>query len=173
MKKSNPILLTALLVACGISQVATAADTSIITITANVTASPCTVNTTNLALEIGPVQASTLATAGATSGWSPTKTISLTNCPAGTSSVQATFSGTPASNGDTNGYANTGVDKSISVQLADDAGTINYLSNGKSTADTPVVNNAVDFKVRARLYTSGAAQPSDVSSTVNVSFTYK
>lgn len=162
------------LVSAGFTASAMAADTTVINITANIVASPCVVNTTQLNIDLKDIQASTLATAGATSGWSDPQKISLINCPATTSSVIATFTGDPATNGDTNGYANegTGNDSSISVQLADDNATPNYLSNGK-TSEVAVVNNAADFTVKARLYTSGSAKPGLVASHVNVGFEYK
>jgi minor fimbrial subunit len=163
--KSCLILLSGL-----ISTSALAVDFTKINITATVVASPCTVATTSLDIPLGNIQASSLGTA---QPWSQPKPIQLTNCPASTTGVRATFSGTPASNGDTNGYKNEGADAGISVQLSDGAATPNYYSNGKSTDYATVANHAVAFNIAARLYSSGSPQPGPVSSTVNVTFEYK
>lgn len=168
----NPLLLL-LPLWLSVAASATAADNTIISIKATIVASPCTVSTQTMSIDLGDIQASTLDAAGKTSPWSPVQFIQLTNCPASTSSVQATFSGSPATNGDTNGYINTAGNTNISIQLADDSETINYLSNGKITADLPVSAGTVNVPVRARLYTSTATQPGNVYTSINVTFTYK
>lgn len=148
-----------------------AADNTAINIKANIVASPCTVDTTTLDIDLGDIQASTMEAAGSTSPWSALNNIHLSNCPLTTQGVQATFSGTPATNGDTNGYKNTGTDSFISVQLMD-ANNV-YLVNGHKTGFRTIQSKSVDFPVKARLYTSAAAQPGAVAATVTVSFEYE
>lgn len=151
---------------------ALAADTTIITVTANIVASPCTVSTSNLNIDLGDIQASALEAAGSTTPWSPVNSILLTDCPISTRSVIARFQGTPAANGDSDGYKNEGTDANVSVQLADNAATPKILSTGK-TESLNVVNKAAQVDVKARLYSSGMAAPGAVKSTINVEFEYK
>lgn len=173
MKKYLLMPAAMLVSSCLPLTVAQAADSTIITIKANIVASPCTVDTTQLDIDLGEIQADTLAVAGATSPWSSPSQIHLSHCPATTQGVQATFSGTPATNGDANGYKNVGAggDASISVQLQGANST--YLSNGHKTGFMLVTNNSVDFPVQARLYTSAAANPGLVAATVTVTFEYE
>lgn len=173
MKKYFLMLTAVLMSSCFPLTLAQAADSTEITVKANIVASPCTVDTTQLDIDLGDIQADTLAVAGATSPWSSLSQIHLSHCPATTQGVQATFSGTPATNGDTNGYQNTGAggDSSISVQLM--GANSDYLSNGHKTGFMLVTNNSVDFPVQARLYTSAAAKPGAVAATVTVTFEYE
>lgn len=172
--KPSILVLAAILLSPFLSQtVVRAADSTVISIKANIVASPCTIDTTQLDINLGDIQADLLATTGATTDWSPVQNIHLSHCPVTTQGVQATFTGTPATNGDVNGYKNTGAgaDPSISVQLmgANNA----YLINGHKTGYTVVKNSSVDFPVQARLYTSAAANPGAVAATVTVTFEYE
>lgn len=174
MKSKHIYSIFMLVLPCIYNISAIAADDTTINITANIVASPCTISTSNLNIDLGDIQANTLESAGATSPWSPVNTIHLTNCPISTTSVVATFTGTPAVNGDANGYKNVGAggDNLISVELADDSSTPNFYSNNK-TASKTIANNAADINLRARLYTNGAATPGAVASTINVNFEFK
>lgn len=150
-----------------------AADNTAINVTANIVASPCTISTSELNIDLGDIQATKLEAPGSTSDWSPVSKILLTNCPASTTSVIAHFGGGgAATNGDVNGYQNLGMDKSISVELADDSPTPYYLSQGKELT-TNVVNHSAEFDVKARLYSSGNSTPGQVGSTVQVVFYFK
>lgn len=151
---------------------AQAANTTVITVIANIVASPCTVSTETLNIDLGDIQASALGATGSTTSWSPVNSIFLTNCPVGTNSVIARFQGTPATNGDSDGYKNEGTAPTISVQLADNAATPKMLSTGK-TESLNVVNKAAQVDVKARLYSSGVAAPGAVKATINVEFEYK
>lgn len=167
--KYIPVAMVLLGIATGAAQ---AANTTIITVTANIVASPCTVSTETLNIDLGDIQASALEAAGSTTPWSPVNSILLTNCPVGTNSVIARFQGTPATNGDSDGYKNEGAAPTISVQLADNAATPKMLSTGK-TESLNVVNKAAQVDVKARLYSSGVAAPGAVKATINVEFEYK
>ncbi len=151
---------------------AQAANTTIITVIANIVASPCTVSTETLNIDLGDIQASALEAAGSTTPWSPVNSILLTNCPVGTNSIIARFQGTPATNGDSDGYKNEGAAPTISVQLADNESTPKMLSTGK-TESLNIVNKAAQVDVKARLYSSGVAAPGAVKATINVEFEYK
>lgn len=74
-----------------------AADITI-TVNGKVVAKPCTVSTTNAAVDLGDLYTFSLVTAGSASAWHSTA-LELTNCPIGTSRVIATFSGTADSTG--------------------------------------------------------------------------
>lgn len=172
MKRYIYSTVAILLVAVTVTPLSQAADNTVINITANIVASPCTISTSNLNIDLGDIQASTLEIAGSTTPWSAVNTIYLTNCPAATKSVIARFSGTVATNGDSDGYKNDGADPMISVQLADNASTPKILSNGKTETEF-VADGAAKVDLKARLYASGAVSPGAVRSTINVSFEFK
>lgn len=173
MKKNLCVISAALFMLNAGVATSYAADTAVITVTANVVASACTIGTP-APIDLGTIPATSLETAGATSSWSSVQSsISLSNCPAGTTSVEATFTGTPATNGDTNGYKNEGSgSQNISVQLADDAATPNMYSNGIK-ATQAVANKAAQFNLKARLYTNGVATPGAVKATITANLAFK
>ena len=175
MNKKIITALTAFALQSLISQYAMAAD-STITVTGNVVAAPCTVDTAtkSVAIPLGDETVTTLSKAGFGGTWSKAYNLTLSNCPTATQSVNATFSGT-ADTADTNGYANSaaGGPAMVSIQLAKPGGTV-YLKNGVSYGDTAIVDGAVSFPVLARMFTkNGSATPGAVSSAVSVAFTYK
>lgn len=169
---------TATLLACILGGLCTqsvmAADSGI-NVSGNVVASPCTVDaaTKTLAIPLGDVQASVLAAAASSSAWTALYNLTLSSCPATTSTVNATFSGTADTN-DTNGYKNAGSGSAaVSVQLAKTDGTT-FLKNGASFGDTAVTSGKVTFPIKARMYTkAGSVAPGAVSAAISVAFTYK
>lgn len=148
-----------------------AADTNI-NITGTVKASPCTVNggNTDLSVNLGDdIQAAAL-TAGTYT--TPVDVIlNLTNCPLGTSSVMASFSGTSDPVAGTNYYKNTGSAGNVAVALTE-ASTGNFKSNS-ATMTQSVVGGMATFALKARAYTSaGNVTPGTIRSTVVVGMTY-
>jgi minor fimbrial subunit len=170
MTNKLSLISCALLIAAGVVTSAWAADSTVINIKANIVASPCTVATDKLDIDLGDIQSVVLAKAEDASPWSAVQNIQLTNCPAGTSTVTATFNGTPGVNFVS--YKNTGTANNVGIELADDNSTINYLSNGTTKAVT-VASGSANIPVRARLQSDGAATVGTVLASVNVTFEYK
>ncbi|CRY54264.1 fimbrial precursor [Yersinia intermedia] len=147
---------------------AQAADVTI-TINGKVVAKPCTVSTVSTTVELDDLYTFNLLAVNATSPWHSV-TLSLTNCPEGTTKVTAAFSGTADS---TNSYyANQGEARNIALQLADSDGV--NLPNGSTKV--VVVNNAslsANLVLQVRAITpSGNATQGSIQSLINVTYTY-
>jgi len=152
---------------------AQAADTTI-NITATVTAASCTTKApTSIPIDFS-LNAADVATANANSDWSSEATISLSGCPATTKSVDAVFSGTAVA-GDSDGYqmkdsSNAAVTTG-SIQLAKSDATL--ITSAKNTYTVNTVNNAAEFKVKARMHSiSGNIMPGVYTTAVDVTFAY-
>jgi type 1 fimbria pilin len=152
---------------------AQAADTTI-NVTATVTAASCTTKApTSIPIDFS-LNAADVATANSNSDWSSEATISLSGCPATTKSVDAVFSGTAVS-GDTDGYqmkdsSNAAVSTG-SIQLAKSDATL--ITSAKNTYTVNTVNNAAEFKVKARMHSiSGNIMPGVYTTAVDVTFAY-
>jgi minor fimbrial subunit len=149
---------------------ANAAD-STININANVVASPCVVEAVKN-IDLGDIDATKLATTGTSSAY-VSFTISLTECPATTTTATATFNGT-ASN--TDYYANSGTAKNVEIELVTSYSSTN-LGNGKSMntgidASTHIGN--LNVKVHVKNDGKGSAvTPGSVSSAIQMTVTYK
>ena len=151
-----------------------AGDTVTLNITGNVVASPCTVNggAGNIDVGLGDIQATTLATA-ASSSTEKAFDIKLTDCPAGTSSVVATFSGTSDSVAGTDYYKNTGTAGNVAVALIQ-ASTGNLKGNGTTITQTVQSDRTVTMSMKAKAYSSaGGATPGTIKSVVTATFTYQ
>lgn len=169
IKGSIAALLTA---ALGMSHTALA-DTQL-NITGTIKASPCNVvnDTGNgISVNLGDnIQAATLGQANTFTEWKPFKLI-LEDCPTTTTSVTATFSGTP-SDESADLYKNTGEARNVQIDLQDATGGTG-LGNGKSLKQS-IVNNATTYNLQARAYsTAGSATPGSIVGTVMVAFTYE
>lgn len=152
---------------------AQAADNVTINVTGKVVASPCTINPADVVktIDVGdaiPAKEGTGAMAAAQD-----ISITLTKCPSGTSSVTATFSGTPATtlpdfiyaNSSTSGAApNVG----IVLQRSSNSG----LGNGK-TYKVDIVNG-VDpvFNMEIYPYSLGNAMPGNISTSIVMALEY-
>lgn len=159
---SNVMLLT------GSLHAALAADVTI-TINGKVVATPCTVATSNVDIDLGTLMSSDFVTAGSSSAWH-SFTLNLTNCPVGTSKVTATFSG--SSDSSNSYFANTGDATNMAIQLADSDGS--NLKNGSSKV--VAVNDSsksavLNLEVRA-ITTQGKATQGTIQSIINVTYTY-
>lgn len=144
-------------------------------VTANLTYSSCTVNTSNLMFNLY-MDAVDLETAGSSSDWQalPGQVITLSNCFGGTSSVDATVSGV-MDDDDNNGFKNQSTAESpatgVSVQLKSGE---QMLHNNDVITTNIKANHTVDIPLAARLYTvKGNATPGDVYSVINLTLTYK
>lgn len=153
-----------------------AGDNVSIDIKGKVIASPCTTingGTTTIPVSLGDnIQASSLAAPG--SGTPLVKfDIPITGCPASTTNVKATFSGT-ADNFDNTLWKNTATSAApnTAVELSDQA-TGTKLSNG-SVLNSPVTSGSATYQLQARAYSvQGSAKPGDIESIVVMSFEYQ
>lgn len=143
------------------------ADDVVITVTGRVVPMPCAVYTSQLRLDLGKIYASTLAKAGSSGQW-VNGTIKLSNCPAITSGVTASFSGQQGSYY----YSNSGTARNVELQLQTAAGV--DLSNGKSQAITITPQRTAELPVRVRAYSgAGKAVDGTIRGTINVTYTYQ
>jgi minor fimbrial subunit len=159
-------LLAGLLLVAGTMN-AHAADVTI-TVNGRVVAQPCAVSTPPAAVALGDLFTANFSQAGSSSAWYPV-TLSLTNCPVGTSRVTATFTGVAD---DTGYYQNQGDALNLQLELQDTSG--NNLNNGNST--TVQVNEStqsasLSLQVRA-LSVNGNAQQGSIQALINVTYTY-
>lgn len=143
------------------------ANDVVINVTGRFVPLPCTVETTQLRLDLGKIYASTLAKAGSSGQW-VYGTIMLKDCPSITNGVTAKFSGLQGSYY----YRNTGTAKNVEIQLQTADGS--DLSNGKSQEITITRLGTAELPVRVRAYSgAGKAVDGTIQSTINVIYTYQ
>ena len=169
--------LLAGLIVCGSSlNVWAAGDPVSITITGNVVASPCKVSTDSQTMSI-PLSATDLQTAdlnaaNSASDWVPFN-VTLQDCPPGTSSVTATFHGTPDPADPETLYLNMDDAKNVAVQLETQAGAA--CGNGKtSTLDiASAVGGKPTWALQTRAFsTEGGVTPGLIKAVVTMSLEY-
>ncbi|MCU6278855.1 type 1 fimbrial protein [Enterobacter quasiroggenkampii] len=161
----------------GLEHYALAADPVTMNITANIVASPCEVNaaSANMTIDLGggeDLQTADLNAAGSSTSWIPI-TVSLENCPAGTSSVTATFHGTSDAGDPDTLYSNTGTATNVAVQL--EGKTQEPYGNGKTStiAIADATNGKPTWDLQTRAFSkSGNVTPGTISSVITMSFTY-
>ncbi|HGM5490687.1 TPA: fimbrial protein [Serratia fonticola] len=145
-----------------------------ININGRVIASPCTVDgAQSVNVDLGQnIEAASLSTAGSSSEWSSFN-LNLKNCPASTSNVTATFSGT-ADSTSPNYYRNTGTATGVAVQLFK-ANSSTSLGNGSTfVSAVNATAHTATFPLAARAYTAtGNVMPGTIASVVQVTFTYQ
>lgn len=154
----------------------TFANSANIDIKGKVIASPCTtVNGGETTKEVAlgdSIGADTLATAG--SGTPLVKfDLPLTGCPAGTTNIKATFSGT-ADTTTTTMWKNTAANPApnTAVELSNQADSA-LISSG-SSVNAAVTAGAATFKLQARAYSAaGSATPGDIESVIVATFEYQ
>lgn len=169
--------VAALCVSSGLAQYALADAPVTLNITGNVVASPCEVSadSQNITIDLGggqDLQTADLNVAGSSSAWVPVS-VSLENCPAGTSSVTATFHGTPDAADTESLYSNTGTATNVAVQLEGKSGE--PYGNGKTSTIT--IADATDGKptwdLQTRAFsTTGNVTPGTISSVITMDFNY-
>ncbi|MCS3406716.1 fimbrial protein [Serratia sp. AKBS12] len=171
MNRHFHISLACLLLAGGISGAAYA-DPVTINITGNVIAAPCVVDgTSSINVDLGDIPASDLAAVDAATPWKAFS-ISVKNCPAGTSKVTASFSGTPDVDGPLWRYLNTGTATGIGVELA--RNTAVNLPDGSSWAVDVAANRTATWPMRTRMVAmKGNATPGTVKAVVVATLTYQ
>ncbi|MDK9357758.1 type 1 fimbrial protein [Lelliottia sp. V106_10] len=153
-----------------------AANSVSIDIKGKVIASPCTTvngGEATKAVALGDtIGADTLATAG--SGTPLVKfELPLTGCPAGTTNIKATFSGT-ADGTTTTMWKNTATTPApnTAIELSNQTGSA-LISNGSSVTEA-VTSGTATFKLQARAYSAaGSATPGDIESVIVATFEYQ
>ncbi|MDK9366333.1 fimbrial protein [Lelliottia wanjuensis] len=153
-----------------------AANSVSIDIKGKVIASPCTTvngGEATKAVALGDtIGADTLATAG--SGTPLVKfELPLTGCPAGTTNIKATFSGT-ADGTTTTMWKNTAATPApnTAIELSNQTGSA-LISNGSSITEA-VTSGTATFKLQARAYSAaGSATPGDIESVIVATFEYQ
>lgn len=166
--------LIAALVMGSCTLAAQAADTTI-TINGKVTAAACTINNSGTYTVTMPdVTAATLNPANSSGDWK-TFDVTLSACPAGTTSVTAKFDGT-ADGVNAAHYANTtgaGYATNVAVQVQNRSGTV--ADKGKNSTMTVNVDGSrnVTFDLQARPFsTAGSATVGNINTVVLMDFTY-
>lgn len=169
--------VVALYCATGLSHYALAGDPVTLNITGTVVASPCEVSAAseNMTIDLGggkDLQTADLNAAGSNSPWVPI-TVSLDNCPAGTSSVTATFHGTSDAGDPATLYSNTGTATNVAVQL--EGKSEEPYGDGKTSSIT--IADATDGKPTWNLQTrafskTGGVTPGTISSVITMTFAY-
>lgn len=167
--------LMALVVMGALISTSVFADPVTINITGKVTAAACTVDNSGIYnVSMPDVTAAVLNSAASYGDWK-TFDVTLSNCPAGTTSVRATFDGA-ADGADAGKYANTtgtGYANNVSVQLQNRSGTIaDKGKNSTMTVNVDASKKAI-FDLQARPYSStGGGTVGNISTVVLMSFTY-
>lgn len=172
IKKSNYLnFMFFLLTINSISSVSADGGTAL-TLTGEVKASPCTVDAATKTVPLGTYYISTMAKNGEYVKFS----VTLSDCPTGTVSVKATFSGTSDTSSPDWYYANTtaaGAATGIYIELATDAATPVGLGNGKTLEAAVNKDNKVEFKLQARV-NKGDITPTSgiIQASVNITYEY-
>lgn len=157
-----------------VAMMASAAPVTV-TITGKVVAAACTVDNSGAYSVVMPdVTAAVLNPANSSGAWK-TFDVTLSNCPAGTSTVTAAFDGT-ADGLDANKYANatgTGYATNVAVQVQNRSGTIaDKGKNSTMTVSIDASKNAT-FDLQARPYsTPGGGTVGNITTVVLMNFTY-
>lgn len=147
------------------------ADAVTVNVTGNITASPCTIETTGpVSVVLPDIDVGKLQKKGDTSE-SKTFDLKLKDCPSSTTKVVASYSGT-ASSVETDSFINQGTAKNVVIWLKDSGGTtIN--PNTTRTLSVDGATKTALFTQSARLYSSGSATAGTVIGTITVAFTYQ
>ncbi|MEB5959750.1 type 1 fimbrial protein [Enterobacter sichuanensis] len=177
VKKYYLPTVAALYIASVLAHYAQAGDPVTLNITGNVVASPCEVSAAsqNMTIDLGggeDLQTADLNAAGSSSSWVPV-TVSLENCPAGTSSVTATFHGTADAADPETLYSNTGTATNVAVQLEGSAEE----PYGDGKTSTISIADAADGKptwsLKTRAFSkNGSVTPGTISSVITMTFAY-
>lgn len=156
-------------------------STTQLNINGTVVASACNIDTNSKTVNVDlgkgtTIEASTLADRGNYTDWAEFE-LKLTNCPATTTAIIATFSGTPAAES-VDLYKNDGDAEfvQIDLQTRPTAGSVGKpLGNGATHEE--LVNhttNDATFLLQARAFTTqGGVIPGSITGGVSVGFTYR
>lgn len=149
------------------------ADPSI-TVSGKVVASPCTVDTdtVNKIVDLGSLQRRDLQTAGEGGEWQNFDLL-LTNCPAGTTRVTATLSGTPDSD-DATAWKNSGTSEKMALRIASRDHSQTVASGDSLDQNVNISTRSASFPLSARMFTpQGSATAGTFQALMNVDFTWQ
>ncbi|ENO0284021.1 TPA: type 1 fimbrial protein [Enterobacter asburiae] len=145
-----------------------------INISGQVVASPCVVDagTVSKVVNLGQETKQNLISFGDGGAWSDFDLL-VQNCPAGTSSVTAKFTGTADSQAPMT-WKNSGTSNSVQLYVTNRAHTVLYYVNSTLQVDVDSSTHSATFPLSARIYTSlGNATPGTFQAVMNVDFTYQ
>lgn len=145
-----------------------ATGTGNFTISAVVTAAACTVVPSSSTQDFGDIFAGDIIGKGNFKNFS----LTLSDCPAGISSVTATFSGTADATSPAWYYQNSGSATGIGIELASNGGQ-EGLGNGKTLTVTVDSSRVATFNLYTRINKEGIPKSGSVLATVTVTFTYE
>lgn len=153
-----------------------AADTVGINVTGKVIATPCTTlngGSDALNVDLGQdLQAHSFDGAGSGSAMK-TFDLPVTGCPASTTNVKVTFTGTSDAT-DAKLWKNTAMQSATNTAVELSEQTKGTILSNNSTLDGAVVDGSTTFKLQARVYsTAGKVMPGNVSSAIVASFEYQ
>lgn len=149
------------------------ADASL-TLSGNVVASPCTVDTdtVNKTVELGTLQRRDLQTAGEGGEWQDFDLL-LTNCPAGTTKVTATLSGTVDPQ-DASAWKNSGTSTNMALRIASRDHSQTVAPGSSLDQNVNISTRSASFPLSARMFTpQGNATAGAFQSVMNVDFTWQ
>lgn len=149
------------------------ADTSI-SVSGNVVASPCTVDTdtVNKTIDLGTLQRRDLRTAGEGGDWQDFDLL-LTQCPAGTTTVTATLSGTVDPQ-DATAWKNSGTSTNMALRVASRDRSQSFAPGDSLAENVNISTRSVSFPLSARMFTPlGSATAGTFQSVMNVDFTWQ
>ncbi|MCK7410046.1 type 1 fimbrial protein [Enterobacter bugandensis] len=149
------------------------ADASL-TLSGQVVASPCTVDTdtVNKTVDLGALQRRDLQTAGEGGEWQDFDLL-LTNCPAGTTKVTATVSGTPDPQ-DATAWKNSGTSGNTALRIANRDRSQTVAPGDSLTQNVNISSRSASFPLSARMFTpQGNATAGTFQSVMNVDFTWQ
>lgn len=149
------------------------ADSSI-SVSGNVVASPCTIdtNTVNKTVELGTVQRRDLQTAGEGGEWQDFDLL-LTNCPAGTTNVTALLSGTVDTQ-DATAWKNSGTSSNMALRVASRDHNTAFAPGSSLQQSVNISTRSASFPLSARMFTpQGNAAAGTFQSVMNVDFTWQ
>lgn len=155
-----------------------AADSVSINITGNIKAAPCKVDGSgSLTVSLGDeIPATMLQEANSTSPWE-NFSLSLSDCPANTTKVITTFTGSPAEFEPTKLYANaTGEEyaKNVQVELQGQTDSTPLGNNQSLIVDVDNDSRSATVPLRTRLVsTQGNATLGAINSVIIATFTYQ
>lgn len=169
MKMINPRMLAIVLVpGLLLSQAALAVS---VNITSNLTASPCTVETTSpVSVALPDIDMAKLAAVDSTST-AQSFDLTLKNCPTTTTKVIATYKG-KASTLAADSFDNTGTATQLALRLKDNT-DVTIEPNASRTVKIDTATNKATFTQSVQMYSKGKVQAGTVIGNIVVDFTYQ
>jgi len=175
----NVKLTTLAIIAALFSVSSYASDPVTINVTGKVVASPCTFDTANSNLNIDLGEKSAADLANPVSAFTEKAfDLAMKDCPAGTTNVTATFSGTDAAdltNG--NAFKNMGTATNVVIQVKPQSGfwaDVSFKNGSTMTSPVNTTAKTATFKLTTRAVTwTGSVSPGTVSASIVADFTYQ